>query len=75
MFLFCIDINFYKIYNANLCTLLKTVNLTAMGISDWSQKYGYLDEKPILIGKYNTGIVLQWYEWLFVFLCFCTHHY
>ena len=33
-----------------------TVNLTAMGISEWSQQYGYLDEKPVIIGKYNSGI-------------------
>ena len=31
------------------------VNLTAKGISDWSLKYGYLDEKPELVGTVDTG--------------------
>lgn len=26
-----------------------------MGISEWSEQYGYLDEKPVIIGKYNSG--------------------
>ena len=31
------------------------VNLTAQGISDWSLQYGYLDEKPELVGTVDTG--------------------
>lgn len=44
-------------WTIDLSGITNKVDLVKMGASDWSLKYGYLDEKPVISGNNTQGRV------------------